>query len=290
MKTTPLATVATIAAILTLGILSLNYYLTPKPNIEITNFNTTGTSSGSSYDVVHVGFVLNLTNTGTGDATDLTVTFSTNTTHESNKQLTYTNSTPPYDHIAEIALGQPCHLGGLKAGETKDFLFYWAVSIDFNAPPVIATLKSNQAILDQATVTVPTIPNVKITNFICLGNWHGTRLGGLLDLFSLSYTNLGMADVKDVTVTLNTSKTTENYRDPYNRTSIPGYDPYDFLDETINGKTYTLESLKAKETKTFEKSYLDTGFLLIEPFALTITLKFNDIIVDQATRLIPISG
>ncbi len=77
----------------------------------------------------------------------------------------------------------------------------------------------------------------------------------MLDLFSLSYTNLGTTDVKDLTVTLNTSKTTENYTDPYDRLTIPGYDPYDFLDETINGKTYSLENLKAKETKTFEKTY-----------------------------------
>ena len=53
-------------------------------------------------------------------------------------------------------------------------------------------------------------PNVKITNFIYLGNWHGTTLGGLLDLFSLDYTNLGTTDVKDLTVTLNTNKTNAN--------------------------------------------------------------------------------
>ncbi len=168
---------------------------------------------------------------------------------------------------------------------------YWPVSVDFDASLLVATVKSNEAILDQATVTIPSIPNVKITNFICTGVWHGTTLGPMLDLFSLSYTNLGMADAKDLTVTLNTSKTTENYTDPYNRTSIPGYDPYDFLDETINGKIYTLESLKAKETKNFEKSYfLDGGFLLVQPFALTATLKSNDIILDQATIMIPISG
>ncbi len=34
-----------------------------------------------------------------------------------------------------------------------------------------------------------------------------------------------------------------------------------------------MESLKAGETKNFEKSYFDVGFLLVEPFALTITLN-----------------
>src|SRR3989304_4574576 len=100
MKTTILAAVATIVAVLIVGILSLNYDLTPNPHVEINSFNTTGTSSGSSIGVVNVWFVLNLTNTGTGDVEDLTITFSTNTTIESHRQLIYTDSTPPYDHIA----------------------------------------------------------------------------------------------------------------------------------------------------------------------------------------------
>src|SRR5665647_151341 len=102
MKPTTLVAVAVVVVVLIVGILSLNYYLTPNPNVEITSFNTTRTSSGSSYGVVNVWFVLNLTNTGTGDAKDLTITFSTNTTIESHKQLIYTNSTPPYNHIAEF--------------------------------------------------------------------------------------------------------------------------------------------------------------------------------------------
>ncbi|MDT8782531.1 MAG: hypothetical protein IAX22_07820 [Candidatus Bathyarchaeota archaeon] len=134
-------------------------------------------------------------------------------------------------------------------------------------------------------------PNVKITNFIYLGNWHGTTLGGMLDLFSLNYTNLGMTDVENLTVTLNTNKTNAKETDPQHPTPTPisGYNPYYYLDETINGETYLLESLKAGETKNFEKSYFDVGFLLVEPFALTITLKFNDTILDQATIMIPLT-
>jgi hypothetical protein len=73
MKTTTLAAVA-VVAVLIVGVLSLNYDRTPNPHVEITSFNTTGTSSGSSYGVVHVWFVLNLTNTGTGDVENLTIT------------------------------------------------------------------------------------------------------------------------------------------------------------------------------------------------------------------------
>src|SRR5665647_1829939 len=76
------------------------------------------------------------------------------------------------------------------------------------------TLNSNNSTLDQATPTIPPIPNVKITNFIYLGNWHGTTLGGLLDLFSLRYNNLGIIDVVNLTVTLNTSKTNAKDKDP----------------------------------------------------------------------------
>lgn len=280
-----------IAALLIVGVLSLNYALTLNPHVEITSFNTTGTSSGSSLGVVNVCFVLNLTNTGTGNVKDLTITFSTTTTIESHKQLIYTNSTPPYDHIAKFEIGQPCLLADLNVGETKDFKFYWPVNVDFDAPPLTATIKSNDVILDQATTTIPPLPNVKITNFVYTGIFHGTKLGPMLDLFSLSYTNLGTTDVKDLTVTLNTSKTTKNYTDPYDRHNIPGYNPYDFLDETINGDTYSLERLKAGETKTFEKTYsLQGGFLLVQPFALTATLKSSDTILDQATIMIPYSG
>ena len=47
---------------------------------------------------------------------------------------------------------------------------------------------------------------------------------------------------------------------PITPTPIPQYNPYHFLDEDIKGKIYALESLKANETKTIEKSYLDVGF------------------------------
>jgi len=276
-----------VVAVLIVGALSLNYLLTSNPHVEITRFNSTRTSSGSSIGVVNVWFVLNLTNIGTGDVKNLTVTFSTNTTNEINKQLAYINSTSPYEHIADFEMGESCLLGDLRTREAKEFMFYWAVSVGSYAPSLTATVKSNQAILDQETATIPSIPNVKITNFIYLGKWHGTTLGGMLDLFSLSYTNLGMTDAENLYVSLNTSKTKEKY--DITPTPIPQYKPYHFLDEDIKGKIYALESLKANETKTIEKSYLDVGFLLVEPFTLTVTLKTNDTILDQATIMIPLT-
>ena len=289
MKTTTIAAVTVaVVVVLIVGILSLNYYyLTAEPHVEITSFNTTRTSSGSSIGVVNVWFVLNLTNIGRGDVENLTVTFSTNTTIESNKQLVYINSTSPYDHIADFEMGESCLLGGLRTGEAKEFMFYWAVSVGSYAPSLTATVKSNQAILDQETATIPPIPNVKITNFIYLGKWHGTRLGGAIDLFSLSYTNLGTIDVEDLTVTLNTTKTNAKDTDPTPNTQ---YNPNVFLDEYLNGETYTLESLKAGETKTLEKTYFMWGaYNSVKPFALTALLKFNDTILDQAIIMIPLS-
>ncbi len=279
MKTKILVAVA-VVAVLIVGVLSLSYVLTPSPNVEITSFNTTKTSSGSSLGVVNVWFVLNLTNIGRGDVENLTVTFSTNTTIEINKHLVYTNSTSPYDHIADFEMGESYLLGDLRTGEAKEFMFYWAASVDSYAPSLTATVKSNQAILDQETATIPPIPNVKITNFVYLGVKHGTRLGLIIDLFSLDYTNLGVTDVEGLTVTLNTSKLAPR---PRNTSHI-------FLDELINGETYSLESLKAKETKTLEKSYGSLGGLLVQPFDLTAILKSNDIILDQATITVPISA
>ncbi len=288
---TPILIAVAIIAVLIVGVLSLIYVLTPKPHVEITSFNTTGTSSSSNPGDVNVWFGLNLTNTGRGDVGNLTITFSTNTTIESHRQLIYTNSTSPQDLIAKFEIGQPDPLGGIKTGETKNFMFYWPVSIDFDAPPLTATIKSDEVILDQATVTIPPIPNVKITNFICLGIWHGTRLGGAYDLFSLSYTNLGNTDVETLTVTLNTSKTNEKDKDSQYPTPkpIPGYNTTVFLDEYLDGQTYSLESLKPGETKTFEKTYFMWGaYNSVEPFTLTAILRFDDTILDQATIMIPI--
>ena len=91
------------------------------------------------------------------------------------------------------------------------------------------------------------IPNVKITNFIYLGNWHGTTLGGMLDLFSLNYTNLGMTDAENLYVILNTSKTKEKY--DITPTPIPQYNPYHFLDEDINGKNLPIRKPQSKRNK-----------------------------------------
>jgi hypothetical protein len=283
MKTKAMAAVAFVVVLIVGVLLSLNYVLTLQPHVEITSFDTTGTTSGSSIGVVNVRLVLNLTNTGSGDVKNLTVTFSTNTTIGSQQHLIHTNSTSSYDHISEFEMEEPCLLGSLKAKETKNFTFYWAVNVGFDAPPLTATLKTNEVTLDQATITIPPIPNVKITNFVCLGIWHGTKLGLALDLFSLNYTNLGTIDVENLTITLNTSRTNEN------DAGTPPI-PYRYLDEYINGDTYHLESIKVNETKSFKRGYLIGLYnLKVEPFALTATLKSTDTILDQATITIPIS-
>ena len=66
---------------------------------------------------------------------------------------------------------------------------------------------------------------------------------------------------------------------------------YRYLDDYINGDIYYLEGIKVNETKNFEKGYLIGLYnLRVEPFTLTVTLKSNDTILDQATIVIPISG
>lgn len=147
-----------------------------------------------------------------------------------------------------------------------------------------STTVPNEADFDQTATPTPPPINVEITDFAYVGVWHGTRLGGMLDLFTLTYTNLGVTAAENLTVTLSTHKINETEPTP-----TPEYNPYYFLDEDINGEIYQLESLNASETKTFERSYLDVGFLKSEPFNLTVTLKSKDIILDQATITIPLT-
>ena len=288
MRIKAVATIAIVAILIAGVLLSLTCVLNFQPSVEITSFTSTGTSSGSSDGTVRLSFILNLTNTGTIDIENLIVTFSANTTSESQIQLIYANSTSPYDRIAGFSLGDPCGLGALKAKETRDFLFYYEVGFGFDAPALTVTLESNEVTLDQATATTPPIPNVKITDFTCLDIHHGTKLGLILDLFSLNYTNYGPTDGENLTLTLHTSKT--NGGDPQQPTSSPRYNTYRFLDEYINGDIYHLESIKVNETKNFEKGYRISLYNLeVEPFVLTVVLKCNDTIVDQATINIPIS-
>ncbi|MCW3999840.1 MAG: hypothetical protein NWE93_06345 [Candidatus Bathyarchaeota archaeon] len=292
MKIKVVATIAIVAILIAGVLLSVTCTLNFQPSVEITNFSSTGSLAGSSDGFVNVWFTLNLNNTGAGEAKDLAVTFSANSTAENSQRLIYANSTPPYDHFAEFKIGEPCLLGDLTVGETKDFMFYWVVSVDSDASLLTASIKSNGVTLDQATLSIPPIhptPNVKITNFICLGTWHGTRLGGAFDVFSLSYANLGNTDVEYLIVTLNTSKTNEIETDPTRKSS---YNPDVSLDEYLNGKIYQLEKLKAGEERTVEKTYFMVGaYNYVEPFWLTATLKSNyDTILDQETIMIPISS
>ena len=143
---------------------------------------------------------------------------------------------------------------------------------------VLASLNYYLTLQPHIEITITPIPNVKITNFICTGNLHLTTLGAALELFSLNYTNLGMINVENLTLTLNTSRINE---------TDSTQSSFLFLDEYINGDIYPLENIKVNETKSFEKGYFISD-LEVEPFILTVTLKSNDIILDQATITIPI--
>ena len=151
-------------------------------------------------------------------------------------------------------------------------------------------LSNNQTTPSPTPIITPTpvpTPKVKITNFVCTGVWHGTRLGGAYDLFSLSYTNLGNTTAEYLIISLNTTKASGKDPNP-NAT----YNPNEgYLDEYLNGETYALDNLNAGQTKTLDKTYFMWGaYEYVEPFYLTATLKSNSTILDQATILIPINN
>ena len=75
---------------------------------------------------------------------------------------------------------------------------------------IVGILSLNYYLIPNPPVMNPSLPDVKITNFICTGVWGNSRLGSDLDLFSLNYTNLGAVDVKNLTITVNTSRADES--------------------------------------------------------------------------------
>jgi hypothetical protein len=166
MKVVALVAVAIIAVLIVgiavfLGNNAINPPINSAPapiiDVKITSFNYTGDSLSTSHGIAFRWFLLNYTNFGTVDVENLTITFNTGRTIENNRQLIHTNSTPPYNHIAEFTRGEPYPLGGIKTNETRDLTFYWPVGLidyphEFN---FTATLKSNDTILDQAAIMIP---------------------------------------------------------------------------------------------------------------------------------------
>ena len=91
---------------------------TLKANVKITSFNYTGSSNpgGIRWDSC---FVLEYLNNGTIDVHNVTITLTTNSTYELDREVwVYTLSKPHY-FIGSFEMGKPYSLGSIKAGEEK---------------------------------------------------------------------------------------------------------------------------------------------------------------------------
>ena len=125
---------------------------TLKANVMITSFNYAGYSNpvGIRWDEI---FVLDYLNNGTTDVDNLTITFTTNSTYELDREIeVYTLSKPPYV-IGLFKMGEPYPLGSIKAGEAKQFRGAICNSLTDRAKiwgfATTATLKSNDTIIDK---------------------------------------------------------------------------------------------------------------------------------------------
>jgi hypothetical protein len=127
----------------------------PKIDARITSFKITGYNNPVGV-VWNPNFVLNYTNFGSELIENLTLTFTTNSTYQMERELSIFDPVPPHYYVAGSTMGQPIVVESLKAGETK--VFYGEVwnnledSSKLSGFAIIATLKFQDMILDQAFV------------------------------------------------------------------------------------------------------------------------------------------
>jgi hypothetical protein len=102
-----------------------------------------------------VYFFLNYVNNGTTDADNVTLTFSTNSTVNMERiEIGVFNSTLPHYYIDSMVMGEPYPLGTIKVGEEKEFIgTFMGNNFDIHGFVLVATLKSNDTVLDQAVIT-----------------------------------------------------------------------------------------------------------------------------------------
>jgi hypothetical protein len=126
----------------------------PIINVTVTSFNLTGYYNpvGVVWDDM---FNLTYTNNGTTDVDNTTITFSTNSTYEMNRTIVVF---APQEY-GEFMMGTEIPLGVIKANETKEFIGgiwnYLGDSSKVHGFAFTATLKSNDTLLDQATIMIP---------------------------------------------------------------------------------------------------------------------------------------
>jgi hypothetical protein len=152
--------------IATIAVIAYSYAVSnpPKPKIDvrITSFDITGYNNPVGL-VWNPNFVLNYTNFGTSQVDNLTLTFTTNSTFQIEREISVFSPIPPHYYVAGSTMGQPIIIESLKGEEAKTF--YGEVwnslpdSSKLRGFAIIATLKYKDTILDQAAVYLPKSEN-----------------------------------------------------------------------------------------------------------------------------------
>jgi hypothetical protein len=161
-KTVVIFAVALCITAIVVGVLFYLSYntLSPNivPNVTITNFNLTGYDNPVGV-VWNDMFLLTYVNNGTTDIDNTTITFATNSTFEMSREIGVFDSVPPHNYIGRFMMRESYPLGIIKANETKDFHgCIWNVLGDtakVHGSSFTAVLKSNDTLLDQATIYLP---------------------------------------------------------------------------------------------------------------------------------------
>jgi len=127
-------------------------------DVKITDFHLTGYNNPVGV-VWNSAFVLKYLNNGKTDVSNVTITFDINSTYNMDREIEVFNSTHPHYYIASFAMGESYPLGIIKAGEAKEFYGDICNNLDDSAKirgfTFMVILKSNDTILDQATVNIP---------------------------------------------------------------------------------------------------------------------------------------
>jgi hypothetical protein len=132
----------------------------PIINVKVTSFNLTGYDNPVGV-VWNDKFLLTYANNGTTDVYNTTINFSTNSPFEMNRTIGFFDSAWPHYYVGEFLMGTEYPLGAISVNETKEFIGYISNFLGDSSKvhgfAFTATLKSNETLLDQATVMIPAL-------------------------------------------------------------------------------------------------------------------------------------
>lgn len=134
-------------------------------------------------------------------------------------------------------------------------------------------------------VSISLVPNVTIDSFNHTG--YNSPVGVAWNYgFTLNYTNRGLTDAQNVTLTFNTESPYQIERELSVFGSAP---PHNYVETVLMGEPYSLGDIKAGETKEFVGEIWNTvaDGAKIRGYAFSATLESNNVVLDRATIIIP---